>query len=572
MLNQKSVRFLGFFLKAYPGRSALMVLLLILAGLAEGIGVVSLLPLLEIAAGDSGAADSLLTQVAARLLGALTLQPTLGVLLAVIVVAMALKGAFYLLAMRQIGYTVAQVATDLRVGLIRSLMQARWVHFAGQPTGYFANAVGNEATRASWAYRDACAVLAGAIQIAIYVVAVLLISWRVALLVLAVGFIVMLTLRGFVREGRSAGAEQTRVMKSLLARVSELLLGMKPIKAMSRVPHVLPILEEEAQSYNQAQRRIIMATETLRALQEPVLVLIIALGLYGLVALSGARFSAALLIVLLFYRLMTRVNYVQSQYQAMAVGESAFWSLRRQAEVAESARESLPEDGLTPRLERAINLESVDFAYDDKPVLSRVYMSIPRGTFTTITGPSGVGKTTLLDIIAGLLRPQRGDVYLDEVSLGSIDIEAWRRRIGYVPQETLLFHTTIFENVKLGLPHIGRVDVSDALSAAGALDFVSGFPEGIDRVVGERGSRLSGGQRQRIAIARALVGKPELLILDEPTAALDPEAAESICETLKRLRGEVTVVAVTHHQSLLEAADLLYQVEEGTVRATRGGG
>lgn len=564
MLHQQSLRFVAYTLRAYAGRTASTIGLLLLAGLAEGVGIVALLPLLEVGMGDSAGGESLPAAVIVRLLAVMSLRPTLGILLGLIVLAMALKGAFLWLAMRQVGYSVAQVATDLRLALIRALMRAEWTYFASRPAGHFANALSTEALRASWAYQDACTALARAIQVGIYAAIVFLISWKVALLGLIIGGAVLFALSGFVKQSREAGSQQTAVMKSLIARITELLPGIKPIKAMAREKEVQPLLEQETQSFNEAQRRVILAAENVRFLQEPVVVAVVAFGLYVILTYGTQPVSVVLLLTFLFYRLMTRINLLQSRYQAMTVAESAFWSLREQVDLAEAARESSSaEVKAPPRVEKAIRLDAVCFAYGNKDVLTNCSLEIPAGQFVVITGSSGAGKTTLIDVVAGLLRPQRGEVFVGDVPLHQLHLSAWRKTIGYVPQEISLFHNTIFENVTLGDERFTRQQVEEALDAALAGEFVRGHPKGMNRVIGERGTKLSSGQRQRIAIARAIIGKPQVLILDEPTAALDPQTELSICDTLRRLRGQATIIAVSHQPAMKQIADAVYEVKNG---------
>ena len=172
-----------------------------------------------------------------------------------------------------------------------------------------------------------------------------------------------------------------------------------------------------------------------------------------------------------------------------------------------------------------------------------------------------------MDLIIGLLRPKTGEVWIDELPLKLVDLRQWRRMIGYVPQETLLLHDSILMNVTLGDPDITEGEAQEALRKAGIWEFVEKRPKGIYSSVGQRGLMLSGGQRQRIAIARALVRKPKLLVLDEATTALDPENEAAICETLQKLRGDITILAISHQTAIMEVADRAYRLQGKTAVA-----
>jgi ATP-binding cassette subfamily C protein len=147
--------------------------------------------------------------------------------------------------------------------------------------------------------------------------------------------------------------------------------------------------------------------------------------------------------------------------------------------------------------------------------------------------------------------------------MAQIDLHHWRRQIGYVPQDNLLLHDTVLTNVTLGDPALGPEDAEYALHAAGAWEFVRRMSDGLHALVGERGTRLSGGQRQRIMLARALVHRPALLILDEATTALAPSTEAAICSTLRHLVGDMTILAVSHHSAMLEVADRVYRIQDG---------
>jgi len=269
-----------------------------------------------------------------------------------------------------------------------------------------------------------------------------------------------------------------------------------------------------------------------------------------------------MVLVLLLSRLLTQLGRVQEQYQSMVIFESAYWSLQNKISAAKNERESMP-GHQSPSLKQGIRLDHVSFKYGDSWVLNNASLELPAGRFTAVTGLSGAGKTTVADLIIGLLLPQEGRILIDDLPLESIDIKSWRQMIGYVPQDTLLLHDTVMKNVTLGDSQLNENNVKGALRAAGILDFVMGMPQGLESTVGERGGKLSGGQRQRIAIARALVHKPALLILDEATSGLDPDTEASIIETLRKLTGELTILAISHQPGLVNASDMAYRVNNG---------
>jgi ATP-binding cassette subfamily C protein len=552
------------FSRAYPAQSALVLGALVLASLFEGLGLTTLLPLLSARAGDAaGGAQSGVGGVVTKMLGSVGLTPTVGVLLLIVVIGMMLKSMLVLVANRQVGYTVAHVATDLRLGFIRSLLSARWEYYLRQPVGALANSLATEATRGAESYLYGATVIALAIQAVVYSIVALLVSWPATLVALAAGAVFVFLLNRLVHRSRRAGAKQTRLLRSLLARLADNLQSVKPLKAMARENLANALLEGDTTQLNRALQKEIFSKEALRALQEPMLAILIAAGLYVALVRFGMSLASVMLLAFLLVRVLLYLGRMQREYQKMVTSESAYWSLRSAIDAAGRESERPPE-GAKPALREAIRFENVGFQYRDAWVLRNVALAIPAWGITAIVGPSGAGKTTLVDLIAALLRPQEGEIWIDDLPLQRVDWRAWRRMIGYVPQDTVLLHDTVRNNVTLGDPALTEADAKAALSAAGIWDLVSDLPEGLDTVVGERGGKLSGGQRQRIAIARALAHKPQLLILDEATSALDPETEAAICRTLEALRGELTIIAISHQSPLVDVADRVYRVGDGT--------
>ncbi|MGI9626082.1 MAG: ABC transporter ATP-binding protein [Longimicrobiales bacterium] len=577
LLNPQSRQFIWRFARTYPGRTTLMVFLLILSGLAEGIGIAALLPVISAGMLDpstvAGAAESsgdAISRAVAGLLEFLGIPQTLPALLATVVVAIFLKAGFRWLAMRQVGFSVAMIARDLRERLVRALMDVRWSYFVSRPVGYFPNAVSTEAQRSAGAYRRACSALAGLIQIPIYAGLIVAISWQIALASMILGAAATAVLGRFVGKSRKAGGTRTRRMKSMLAQITDALQSIKPIKAMGRESTFEDLVRDDIVALQEAEKRQVIASESLRSFQEPILILIIATGLWGATTFGNITFAEVMVIAFLFHRLAGRFHFVQLEYEMLATGESAFWSLEQLTAEAEAMAEPPSGSQEAPDLTQGIEFDRVSFAYGEVPVMSDISFTVPAGAFAAIVGPSGVGKTTILDLIAGLYQPDTGRILVDGLSLDSLDRTAWRRQIGYVPQDSVLFHDDVLRNVWVAGDEVDEELVREALEQADAWSFVRDLPDGLHTVLGERGAKLSGGQRQRIAIARALIGRPKLLMLDEATTALDPATEDAILGTLRKLRGKVTVLAISHQRALQGVADIVFQLgDSGIVETVR---
>jgi ATP-binding cassette subfamily C protein len=563
------MKFLLVFARSDPWRSLLIVLCLVLAGSAEGVGLASLLPFLGLSTqGVVGAGGATPRQpegferAVSETIAGLGLEPTMGVLLFLLVIAVGVKSVLVLLAKAQVGFAVAQVATDMRMRLIRALLATRWVYYTRQPVGAVANAFATEAQRTSAAFLSGTAMLSQMIGLIVYAAVALATSWRMTLAAIPVGFGTVLVLNGLVRVTRKAGRKQTGLLKGVIGHLTDVLQGVRPLKAMAREGLVFPLVVSDTEKLNRALRRQVLSKEAVLTLQEGLLMIYVAVGIYVAVTYFAMEVGAVFLLALLFIRALTAMNKAQRQYQALVSNESAYWSMVEMVQRAEAEREEWS-GSREPRLEEGIEFRDVDFHHDDRPVLEGISLSIPAGRVTAVVGPSGTGKTTLVDLLAGLVLPEGGSIRVDGVPLPELDLRAWREQIGYVPQEPFLLHRSVAVNVALDDPGVTRADIERALRLAGAWDFVSRMPEGMDSFVGERGSRLSGGQRQLVAIARALVRQPKLLILDEATASLDRATEEAVWSRIDKLRGATTVLAVSHQTGVLDIADRIYRIEAG---------
>ncbi len=558
------------FARNYPGQTLMTLLALILAGVVEGLGLTALLPLLQKAinlpastATDSTSSPDIGDSINSAL-AFFGIPSTVGSLLTVIMVGVLLRSLLILLADRKVGYTVAHVATDLRLALLRALLSTRWGYFLDQQVGSMVNAAGTEVMRASSAYLQAATAVAMAIQAFAYFTVAMMVSWKTTLIFMTAASLILLLLYNLVSKAKRAGRKQTRLLQTLLARLSDNLQSLKAFKAMGRENMADELLSKDTMKLNKALRRQVFSKAALRGIQEPMMSLLVIVGLYTMLVYLKMDLPKVMVLIFLMSRMLTQAGKVQRKYQMMVICESAYWSLQEKIDNALLQQE--PTGGeITATLQRGIVLDRVDFGYGDHMILTNVSLEIPCRTFTSFVGPSGAGKTTLIDLIIGLFQPVEGEVLIDGSPLSEINLQSWRSIIGYVPQDSILLHDSVLINVTLGEPSFTDEDVKQALMAAGAWDFVNEMSEGIQTVVGERGAKLSGGQRQRIAIARALINQPQLLILDEATSALDPETEASICQTLKELSGRLTILAISHQTALVDVADRVFQITDGNI-------
>ena len=540
-----------------------VLLCLLVAGFLEGISLGTILPVMTELFGSGADESHMFTGFIFRMFANAGIEPSLQNMWILVFGGLCLKSVLVFGALAYVGCSAAEVASQLRIELLNKVFNARWSYFTDQRVGRIANAISNDATRSGLAYSSAANFLAATIQGAVYVVTALYISPWLAILSLAVGITMVLSLRFLIRISRAAAYKQTDRTSELVTDVSDMLGNIKPVVTMHRQAPYFRSFTKKLTGLKKSLRKQSVAREALSCLRQ--LMLFSLLGVAAYLVLSWKVPAPELVVMtILFIKLVGAIGRAQMRLQRAAELESAYTRFKSMVHEA-GEREEINAGTCTPMLTEGCRFENVAFSHGDAVGLRGVTFDIPVGGITVLRGASGAGKTTLIDLLTGLHMPQGGDILIDGTPIHEVDLNHWRSLIGYVPQDLSLFNETILHNVTLGDEGLTGDDAREALKQADAWEFVSSLPEGLDTMVGERGFRLSGGQRQRVALARALITKPKLLILDEVTSALDPETEQEICRNVQALMNDYTIVVITHGTAWTDIATALYQVDAGTV-------
>jgi ATP-binding cassette subfamily C protein len=558
-------RYLITLINLMSWKVALALGLMVCLGMTEGISLLMLVPLLQLVGLDVQQGTlGRIAEFVSSFFATIGMRPTLIAVLSFYVIIVVIHSLLKRWE-NSVSLTLQyEFVVRLRQRLYRSIANTNYLFFVRHRSSDFAHALTIEMERVGAATYYILNLLATAFVAIAYVLFALKLSVVTTGLVFLCGGALVLLLKGKIKIAHVTGEGLSEAMEGLYAAVSEHLNGMKIARSYGTE-------ERHAEIFNRLTEQIRhIYTRTVRNQAEVNYwfnigsVIILSLILYVSIQILFIPTAGVLLLLFLFARVMPKLSSIQQNFQSSINMMPSFSRVIELQKRCEEAAETETQGNERIDIGNGIKFNKVSFSYNGNSlVIKDLDIAIMPGQTTAIVGPSGAGKTTIADLVMGLIIPNQGRILVDGMELSPERMKAWRDQIGYVPQDTFLFHDTLKNNLLWVKPDAKEEEINQALRFAAAEEFISGLPKGLETIVGDRGVLVSGGERQRLALARALLRKPSLLILDEATSSLDSENEKRIQNAIEKFHGKMTILVISHRLSTIREADVIHVVEGG---------
>jgi ATP-binding cassette subfamily B protein len=561
----KTLKFIWLLFREFPRLFILNVILSGCVALASVASIVSLAPVIDIIIKQDVSSSSAITQRFASYLQKCALQPSARNFLVIFLLFIILKNGFLIMAKRHMFNTKYTVIKQLVLKTYNAFFNACWQFFSSGNQGVLLNTLTREANVSGDAFAIMGNLFSDALCLLFYLSIPFTISWKITALCIALAVFFIIPIHNLGRINYRLGKNCTTAANRVASLIHETLGAAKLILGFGTQQRSITEISKSLDHY----RRAAVNAQTLYGatafIYEPVGISIVILGFY----LAYRYYTIPLSeVLIMFYALRTCMPLI-GQITANKNNLSNYLPSYEQIKQLEAkARQHRQKTGglAFVGLKKGVEMRRVTFGYPGKTfTVDAVSLEVPKGKMIALVGESGSGKSTVLDLIMGFYEPTEGTVLVDDIPLSRYDIYSYRAKIGFVPQDTILFNTTIRENLRWGKDDVSQEEIDNACKQAHAYEFIHELPLGYDTEVGDRGVRLSGGQRQRIALARAIIRKPELLLLDEATSALDSQSEMLIQRAINDLARKTTIVIVAHRLSTIANADYIYVMENGSI-------
>lgn len=550
-------------IRSVPGYQ-LVIMLQLLSGMANFAGVPLLIPALKYINDRPAGVDTTNIQIRIEAIFSflripLNLFTILSAIVILVVSGLLLNFAAILIS----HFMQYRMYADCSRRLFNLYLDVKWAWQVKHHSGEMSHALYSEVAQWSSTAFQALKILTSLIQFATFFILAVYISWISTIFVGAIFLVLMIVNIVISQIVKRNSLRKNEEQKAFAAFVNSSQQNKKFLKTSL-------IHEPIIRHYNKiigllvVLARRIVRWQQIQKLWTSIMVFLFLVMLVAFHQYLRISFEALVVLLLIFMRLMPQLNILTADYAAFSQSLPVYDSIQNRLADLSSNQESFGKQSYKDG--SSLQLENITFSYgDSNEVLKGVTLEVPSRKTIAIVGGSGVGKSTILDLILGLWPPNSGELLYGEVSNKDLDFTTLRKRVAYVSQETTLFNGSLWENLTIGSPESSAEDVAKACRNVFLEKVIEDLPDGLETEIGENGIQLSGGQRQRLALGRAMLMRPDILILDEATSSLDFESEQYIQQAVNKLHQNLTIIVVTHRLSTVRDADIIYVLEEGKI-------
>ena len=540
-------------------------LLLLLAGIIEAAGLVFIAPILDNILENDLTESSFLTKKIYSIFEYFGLKIKLEILFLIFILTTLFSAIFGTLCVYYSEKIKYNYGFDLMSKTLKSVFSLKWSFFTKVKQGTLLNTLNRELTVIINVLSVFARMIANFIQLLIILIIPFLISWQLVLIMIFTLLLIFSPLIILTKKARKIGYKDTLAHKNFLSYLQEIFSGLKLILGNS----LQNLVKTEALYKYSTQIKVAIIRAVLFISINNAIIPLMAIGFTILYYLSfnflNIKFVELTVVLAALLRVSSKLGSIARE---KAVLETSLASLKELNLINKFNKKFLIKSGSKNlgTFKSKIEFKNVNYSYEkNNLILKKCNLNIAKGNIIGITGESGSGKSTIIDLIMGFDFPARGQLKIDDVKIENIDLENYRKKIGYVSQDTVLFNTTILKNILWTNIKANKKDVKNLIKKSKAFSFINKLPHGLNTLVGDRGVSLSGGQIQRIALLRAIIKNPEIIILDEATSALDEANERHIIEFLLKLKKSKTIVIVSHRLFALKKTDILYILNKGKI-------
>ena len=543
----------------------------LIAAFFEGLGILMLLPLLESLDNINNLSnEGYINKSINFLIDFFGMEPNVLSILIFITFAFIIKGFITFLSLGFNAYLKGILLFNLKENLFNAYNDMKYSYYSKRDTGYFSNIINEQPIKGLEAFNQIIILGGHFVNSIVLLSLAFIMTWLFGIMAIISGVIMLilfLRLNSFVRHLSRITAQENGILTKWLIQS---LHGFKYLISTSQFDKIRVSVLKSIKILTNNQIKTGYASAFTQSVREPIAVLFIMGIIYMQIFILYQKLEPILVSVVLFYRALNSVLAVQSSFQGTFQHIGSMELVDKEFKNQINNKEVNGKEKIKP-FSKSIVFKDISFKYvEDKIIIDKISIDFPYLKSIGLVGASGSGKSTILDLITLINKPSAGKIFIDNIDSTSIEKKSWRRQIGYVSQDTVIFDDTIANNISMWAGDYNNDDdlkkrIINAAKEANIFNFIQNQELGFNSFVGDRGVLLSGGQKQRLFIARELFRKPKLLLLDEATSALDSESEKIVQESIDNLKGKISTIIVAHRLSTLKNVDEIYVLDNGKI-------